>query len=169
MATATPKTAGKLHATVHTLDASVREKSVTLLQGVLYDTLDAVMFVKQAHWNCKGKTFIGFHELLDQVYDVLANHSDAIAERIAILGGQAVGTSRAVAAASRLADYPADEIQIDKHVALLSERLAALGTHLREGIAAAGEAGDEDTADLFTEVSRDVEKQTWFIEAHQQG
>lgn len=33
-------------------------------------------------------------------------------------------------------------------------------------MAAAGEAGDEDTADLFTEISRTVEKDTWFIGAN---
>ena len=30
------------------------------------------------------------------------------------------------------------------------------------------EAGDPDTADLFTEVSRGLDKQLWFLEAHVQ-
>ena len=37
---------------------------------------------------------------------------------------------------------------------------------LREGIDTAGDAGDEDTADLLTEVSRIVDKDAWFIGAN---
>ena len=48
-------------------------------------------------------------------------------------------------------------------VAALVERYNAYTTKLREGIEAADEAGDEDTADLFTEVSRAAEKDAWFI------
>ncbi len=40
---------------------------------------------------------------------------------------------------------------------------AVRGEHRRDD-----EAGDADTADLFTEVSRAVDKQLWFIEAHVQ-
>ncbi|MEM9112609.1 MAG: DNA starvation/stationary phase protection protein Dps, partial [Myxococcota bacterium] len=31
------------------------------------------------------------------------------------------------------------------------------------------EAGDKDTADLFTEVSRVIDKDLWFLEAHLYG
>jgi starvation-inducible DNA-binding protein len=37
---------------------------------------------------------------------------------------------------------------------------------VRAGIDAAAQAGDQDTADLFTEVSRSVDKYLWFVEAH---
>ena len=41
--------------------------------------------------------------------------------------------------------------------------LNAISKHVRKAIEAADEAGDEDSADLFTEVSRTAEKDAWFI------
>ena len=40
---------------------------------------------------------------------------------------------------------------------------------LAVGIRAADELGDLDTADLFTEVSRGIDKWLWFVEAHLQA
>ena len=43
------------------------------------------------------------------------------------------------------------------------------GTTTRKAINTAAEAGDADTADLFTEVSRGVDKLLWLVEAHLQA
>jgi starvation-inducible DNA-binding protein len=40
---------------------------------------------------------------------------------------------------------------------------------VRAKIDRATEIGDADTADLFTEVSREIDKKLWFVEAHLQG
>ncbi len=40
---------------------------------------------------------------------------------------------------------------------------------VRAAIDTAAKAGDADTADLFTEVSRAVGKLLWFVEAHAQS
>jgi starvation-inducible DNA-binding protein len=40
---------------------------------------------------------------------------------------------------------------------------------VRANIDESSELGDQDTADLFTEVSREIDKQLWFVEAHIQG
>jgi starvation-inducible DNA-binding protein len=39
---------------------------------------------------------------------------------------------------------------------------------VRAAIADTDELGDADTADLFTGISRDVDKYLWFLEAHLQ-
>jgi starvation-inducible DNA-binding protein len=46
--------------------------------------------------------------------------------------------------------------------------LAAFGKLARAAIDVADEAGDRDTADLFTGVSRQIDKDLWFVEAHLQ-
>jgi starvation-inducible DNA-binding protein len=40
---------------------------------------------------------------------------------------------------------------------------------VREAIDTSTELDDMDTADLFTEVSRTIDKHLWFVEAHLQG
>jgi starvation-inducible DNA-binding protein len=55
------------------------------------------------------------------------------------------------------------------HVRALIERYAALAASTRRAIDQADAAGDRDTADLFTQVSRDLDKWLWFLEAHVQA
>jgi starvation-inducible DNA-binding protein len=51
-------------------------------------------------------------------------------------------------------------------VEALAERFADLGESTRKAIDTADKAGDMDTSDLFTEVSRGLDKWLWFLEAH---
>ena len=55
------------------------------------------------------------------------------------------------------------------HVEALSSALAAFGKSARKAIGEANDLGDLDTADLFTEVSRGIDKWLWFVEAHLQA
>jgi len=48
----------------------------------------------------------------------------------------------------------------------LADRYAALAASTRKAIDAAGKAGDADTSDLFTGISRGLDKALWFLEAH---
>ena len=151
---------------VSNLNDNARQRMIGLLNERLADAIDLTLAVKQAHWNIKGPGFIGIHELLDDVADRCRENADTIAERCVILGGQAKGTSQVVGEQTSLAPYPVDAQHQARHVEALKDRFMAFGAKLREGIDAAGEAGDEDTADLFTEVSRSVDKDAWFIGAH---
>ena len=151
---------------VSNLSDNARQGMIGLLNERLVDAIDLTLAVKQAHWNIKGSSFIGIHELLDEVADRCREHADLIAERCVILGGQARGTSQIVAAETSLEAYPFEAQHQSRHVDALKERFMAFGAKLREGIETAGDAGDEDTADLFTEVSRAIDKDAWFIGAH---
>jgi starvation-inducible DNA-binding protein len=125
--------------------------------------------VKHAHWNVKGPTFIALHELFDAVAQIVEDQGDLLAERITALGGRADGTARAVAAQSALAEFPLEISTGLAYVAAVSDRLAAFGKAARAAIDSAAQFGDPDTADIFTEVSREVDKQLWFLEAHLQA
>ena len=72
------------------------------------------------------------------------------------------------AKASRLFEYPLEIDSGRQHVAALSAALATFGASARAGIDAATALGDADTADLFTEISRGVDKLLWKVEAHAQ-
>jgi len=136
------------------------------LNARLVEALDLVLAVKHAHWNIKGPSFIGIHLLLDEVAQRMRGHADTMAERCVILGGQAKGTVQVVAEETTLEAYPPEITRQEEHVTALKERLMAFGKAVRESISKADEAGDDDTADLFTAVSRAVDKDAWFIGAH---
>ncbi|HKQ62252.1 MAG TPA: DNA starvation/stationary phase protection protein Dps [Candidatus Polarisedimenticolaceae bacterium] len=151
------------------LGAAARDKVIPLLNQQLADTFDLYSQTKQAHWNVKGPSFIALHELFDKLGAELLEHADAIAERATALGGSAFGTVRRAAQATRLQELPADVVSGMAVVEALVARWAALAKSTRQGIDQATEAGDLDTADLFTEVSRALDKGLWFLEAHLQA
>ena len=158
----------KLWNTQIRLPAELRSEMVTLLNQQLADLLDLGLQAKQAHWNVKGPSFIALHELFDEVVSELAGFTDDIAERAVVLGGTAFGTVQVIAEASRLARYPLTIESGSEHVKALSAALAAFGATTRSAIDKAAEIGDADTADLFTGVSRNLDKLLWKVEAHAQ-
>ena len=159
----------KLHfETRNDLEADIRQAMVDLLNEQLADTFDLFSQTKQAHWNVKGPQFYQLHELYDELAAELLTYVDKIAERATALGGLAFGTVQMAAGATRLDDYPEDAVASLVTVRTLADRFAALAASTREAIATADDNDDMDTADLFTEVSRFLDKSLWFLEAHLQ-
>jgi len=148
------------------LNDQTRHKMIDVLNARLADTVALTLAVKQAHWNLKGPGYIGVHELLDEVADRLRDGADLMAERAVILGGHARGTLEEAAAKTVIEAYPLDMELIAEHIEALKDRFLKLGANLREAIETASDAGDADTEDLFTEVSRVVDKDAWFIGAN---
>lgn len=159
----------QLHRSKIDIDSGNREKLVELLNQRLADASDLKSQAKQAHWNVKGMSFFQLHELFDGVAAAVEEHIDLIAERITTLGGTAYGTIRQAAQKSSLSEYPLEITDGTAHVDALSTSLADFGRLVRKNIDEAGELGDQDTADLLTEVSREIDKQLWFVEAHIQA
>jgi starvation-inducible DNA-binding protein len=158
----------KLYATKNDLSANAKQVAVTLLNARVADTIDLALATKQAHWNLKGPQFIAIHEMIDQFRTELDGHVDTMAERVVQLGGTALGTTQVVAKETKLAPYPTDIDKIRDHLAALIERYSKVANATRAAIDEADEAGDKDTADIFTEVSRSLDKALWFLEAHTQ-
>lgn len=148
------------------LDGQTRKKSIDVLNECVAETIALRLAVKQAHWNLKGAGFIGVHELLDDVSARLGESTDTMAERAVILGGFARGTLENVVETAGMDAYPVEESDIAVHVNALKDRFLTVGKKVREGIEAVGDAGDEDTADVLTEVSRQIDKDAWFIGAN---
>jgi starvation-inducible DNA-binding protein len=155
--------------TKNDLSETSRGKAIELLNARLADCVDLQTQTKQAHWNVKGPNFIALHELFDKINEEVEDYVDDIAERVVQLGGVAEGTARMAAKRSSLTEYPAKTVDGRSHVEALSSALAAFGAAARKGIDQADDLGDLDTADLFTEVSRGIDKWLWFVEAHLQA
>jgi starvation-inducible DNA-binding protein len=152
--------------TRNTLSANIRTQSVELLNRHLAAAIDLHGQMKQAHWNVRGPNFIAIHQLFDQVASKIEDYSDLLAERARGLGGAAEGTIQVAARLSFLLNYPLVVADEQEHVYAVSGALAAFGESAREAIEHAATAGDADTADLFTEISRGVDQQLWLVESH---
>ena len=152
--------------TKNDLSEGTRVKVIELLNARLADAIDLQTQTKQAHWNVKGLNFIALHEMFDGINEEVEDYVDDIAERAVQLGGAAEGTSRLVANRSTLPEYPANAVGGHSHVEALSTALAAFGAAARKAIDLANDLGDLDTADVFTEISRGIDKWLWMVEAH---
>lgn len=153
-------------ATRNDLPDNTRKAMIALLNARLADAIDLRLAVKQAHWNVKGPNFIALHELFDQIQGRVDTFVDDIAERAVTLAGIAEGTAQVAVKSSTLAPYPVNLTDEKEHLKAVADRIAAFGKNVRAAIDTADEAGDKDTADLFTGVSRQMDKDLWFIEAH---
>jgi len=150
------------------LPAATRSSLIDLLDARLAEATDLQTQMKQAHWNVKGPSFIALHELFDKVNEDVEDYVDLIAERVVQLGGIAHGTARQVSGRTTLSEYPPAR-DGRQHAEAVSNALAAFGKLARAAIDESDRLGDKDTADIFTEISRGVDKWLWFVEAHLQA
>jgi starvation-inducible DNA-binding protein len=157
-----------MFSTRNDLPETTRAKVIEIVDARLADATDLQTQLKQAHWNVKGPTFIALHELFDKINEAVEDYVDDLAERVVQLGGTAHGTARQVAKRSTLPEYPAVSAGRD-HTEAVAAALAAFGKLARAGIDETDALGDKDTADIFTEISRGIDKWLWFVEAHLQA
>ncbi len=159
----------KLYATKNDLSEISRTKIIVLCNARLADSVNLETQVKQAHWNVKGLSFVALHKLFDEINEDVEEYIDLTAERVVQLGGVAEGSARQAVKASKLSEYPADIAEGREHVDALSTALATYGKLTRAAIDEADKLGDKVTADMFTDISRGVDKWLWFLEAHLQS
>jgi starvation-inducible DNA-binding protein len=158
-----------LYETLNDLPKATRSALNQLMNQRLADAVDLQSQIKQAHWNVKGGSFISLHKLFDEVDEAVESYVDMIAERIVQLGGIAEGTVRVAASRTRLPEYPLAISDGMAHVEAVARGLSSFGQQARATIDEANALDDADTADVFTEISRGIDKWLWFVEAHSQG
>lgn len=144
----------------------VRKAAIGILQARLSDALDLEAQMKQAHWNVRGPNFLQLHQLFDTIHDVVEGYVDLLAERIAALGGVADGRVQTTASTTSLYEYALATRGGEAHLRAIAAVLGQFGRTVRGDVDRTASLPDADTADVLTEVSRGVDQQLWFVEAH---
>ncbi len=157
------------HMTRNNIPEKARADSVGLLNQTLANLTDLRSQTLQAHWTVRGVHFYQLHKLFDFLADKAEKPVDGIAERIMALGGIAQGTVRLAAKNSKIPEYPITTMKSEEHIVALAERYAFCANAVRDGIDAADDAGDRDTADLLTALSRTLDQALWFLEANEKN
>jgi starvation-inducible DNA-binding protein len=148
------------------LDATERAEAGVLLQETLVDLVDLSLLGKQAHWTVVGPRFRTIHLQLDELVDAARRHADVVAERAAALGVAPDARALTVAAQTGVPQLPKGWLSDDAVVAHFVDAYAKLIGRMRERLERAGTV-DVVTQDLLVQITADLEKQWWMLQAEQ--
>jgi starvation-inducible DNA-binding protein len=154
-----------LEYTVPGLDEADARSVITLLQDRLTALTDLHLTLKHVHWNVIGPNFIAVHLMLDPQVDAVRLMTDAIAERIATLGGSPVGTPGALVAQRSWDDYSLGRADAMAHLGALDVVYTGVIEAHRHAIEET-EDPDPVTQDMLIEQSGQLEQFHWFVRAH---
>jgi starvation-inducible DNA-binding protein len=150
---------------VPTLTTDDSEDLVTALQQRLVSLLDMTLTLKHIHWNVVGPNFIAVHEMLDPQYEGVSAMADALAERIATMGGVPSGLPGRLVAQRSWADYDLDRADAMTHLGALDLVYRGVIEDHRKAIETAS-AIDPVTEDLLIQQTGQLEKYQWFVRSH---
>jgi len=141
--------------------AKVREA----LQDRLVALIDLSLTLKHIHWNVVGPSFIGVHEMLDPQYAAVSEMVDAVAERIATMGGQPLGTPGAIVDGRTWDDYAINRALTQDHLQALDHVYVGVIEDHRNAIKIAGDI-DPVSEDMLIGQTNQLELFQWFVRAH---
>ena len=138
---------------------------IALLQERLNALSDLALTLKHVHWNVVGPNFVAVHTMIDPQVDAVRLMVDAIAERIATLGGSPVGTPGALVAQRSWDDYSIGRADTTAHLAALDIVYTGIIEDQRAAIDNTEET-DVVTQDLLITQAGQLEQFHWFVRAH---
>ncbi|GAB3286312.1 DNA starvation/stationary phase protection protein Dps [Parahaliea aestuarii] len=151
--------------TVPGMDKTTADKVIAVLDQRMVALIDLGLTLKHVHWNVVGPNFIAVHEMLDPQVTAVQEMVDAVAERIATLGGIPVGTPGAIVGRRGWDDYSLQRALANEHLAALDVVYTGLIEDQRSAVKKLSEL-DAVSEDLLTGHAGDLELFQWFIRAH---
>jgi starvation-inducible DNA-binding protein len=154
-----------LHYTTPGMDESDAIRVIDLLQQRLHAANDLHLTLKHVHWNVVGPQFIAVHEMIDPQVDEVRAMADALAERIATLGGAPRGTPGTLVAERAWDDYAVGRAGTQDHLEALDVVYRGVVTSYRDAIEELDKL-DLVTQDLLIGQTEKLELFHWFVRAH---
>jgi starvation-inducible DNA-binding protein len=149
------------------LSHEARLLSCQLINQILADTLILHSLYKKHHWQMRGPTFMQLHLLLDKHAEAQLELTDALAERVQMLGGVAIADPRHVAELTTIERPPNGVEEVPVMIARLLTAHETIIAELRAAIKQTAENGDDGSNDLLMgDVLRTHEQQVWFLAEH---
>ena len=134
------------------------------LDGALADLLDLGLLAKQAHWNVVGSRFGSMHLLLDELADLAGRSADRVAERAVTLGYSPDGRATAIVRLSSLPSLERGSIPDEDAITAFVTILDVVVSRIHSAMDSF--AQDLVTADVFTRIVGQLERQAWMFRAH---
>lgn len=138
---------------------------VELLNSVLSNTYAIYLKSQNYHWHVKGTYFHSMHKMLEEHYNDLAEAVDEIAERIVILGGNALATFSELNSHKTVSDgnSNADAVSMIKD---LVESHKEVIKSIKVALKSSQNNEDEVSIGLLIDRIGWHEKIIWMLEAH---
>lgn len=130
------------------LTADAAQQLTSMLDQRLVGLIELGLTLKHVHWNVVGPDFIAVHEMLDPQADSVREMTDAVAERIATLGGTPIGTPGHLVDSRSWRDYSLGKASVVEHLAALDLVYTGVIEDHRRAIASAADL-DPITEDLL--------------------
>lgn len=129
-----------------------------------------VLYVKtqKYHWNVVGPFFGQLHALFNDQYEKLAEHIDALAERIRALGAKAYGTLSEFSEYSSLKEQKSVNPEALTMIKNLLQDHETIIRSVQEKIKYVSERNDVGTVNFLEELITKHQKMAWMLRAHLQ-
>jgi starvation-inducible DNA-binding protein len=150
------------------LPPRVREVNIGVLNNTVADLFGLYVRTKQMHWNGRGTSFVGLRKLLGDFAARTMNYIDRAAERATTFGGTVEDPLRESMSHSQLKKQTAASSigGMSGWIHELAEVHAACTRHVRAAIQKLPAAENFGTADLLTDIVRDLDFQCRLLKAH---
>jgi len=127
-----------------------------------------VMFIKlhNLHWNVRGVQFFALHSKFEEMYNSTADVIDDVAERILMIGGTPVASLAGALKIATIKELESKTINGFDSLKVVLADISALIAQSLDIMKVAEKEGDQITAEMFLDYTKEYQKLEWLIKAH---
>ena len=140
-------------------------KKVDLLNQLVADLSVAFVKFHNLHWNVKGERFKEVHEYAEELYDMLNEQYDEVAERVKMLGEFPPASLKAYLEMTNVKELENKDYRTKEVFELLLENLEYLQGLATEARNVADEEGDFATVAMLEDIVGEYFKHIWFVKS----